>query len=114
MDTVPKQSTRALRKGALVFYGGRGGGLFLGVAETIVGLLLCCIMGIVQCLFNLTSFLVIAPVRNNKKLPMGDSSAADMIRRRDTHAHDDYRYPWGRVLGALIFNSTWKLPGVTR
>ena len=93
--------------------GGGGGGCFLVLRKPLL-VCFCVVLWVLFSVFSILLHLVIAPVRNNKKLPMGDSSAADMIRRRDTHAHDDYRYPWGRVLGALIFNSTWKLPGVTR
>lgn len=81
------------------------GWLFPGVAESIVGLLLCCVMGIVQCL-SILRHLVIAPVRNNKKLPMGDSPAADVIRRRDVHAHDDYRYPYSNAISLLEIYKT--------
>ena len=41
--------------------------LFLGVAETIVSSLLCCGVGIVQCLFNLLYYVI--GVRNTKKPP---------------------------------------------
>ena len=41
--------------------------VFLGVAETIVGQLLCCGVGIVQCLFNLLYYVI--GVRNTKKPP---------------------------------------------
>ena len=45
-------------------------GVFLGVTETIVDLLLCCSVGFVQCLFNLLlRHLVIGPICNTKKLP---------------------------------------------
>ena len=42
--------------------------VFLGVAETIVSSLLCCGVGIVQCLFNLLYYVI--GVRNTKKPPM--------------------------------------------
>ena len=41
--------------------------VFLGVAETIVSSLLCCGVGIVQCLFNLLYYVI--GVRNTKKPP---------------------------------------------
>ena len=40
--------------------------MILGVVETIIGSLLCCGFGIGQFLFNRR--LVVAPVRNTKKL----------------------------------------------
>ena len=40
-------------------------GVFLGVAETIVSSLLCCGVGIVQCLFNLLYYVI--GVCNTKK-----------------------------------------------
>ena len=43
-------------------------GVFLGVAETIVCQLLCCGVGIVQCLFNLLYYVI--GVRNTKKPPI--------------------------------------------
>ena len=42
--------------------------VFLGVAETIVSSLLCCGVGIVQCLFNLLYYVI--GVRNTKKPPI--------------------------------------------
>ena len=42
--------------------------MFLGVAETIVSSLLCCGVGIVQCLFNLLYYVI--GVRNTKKPPI--------------------------------------------
>ena len=42
--------------------------MFLGVAETIVSSLLCCGVGIVQCLFNLLYYVI--GVRNTKKPPV--------------------------------------------
>ena len=42
--------------------------VFLGVAETIVCSLLCCGVGIVQCLFNLLYYVI--GVRNTKKPPI--------------------------------------------
>ena len=44
-----------------------GNGVFLGVAETIVSSLLCCGVGIVQCLFNVLYYVI--GVRNTKKPP---------------------------------------------
>ena len=41
--------------------------VFLGVADTIVCQLLCCGVGIVQCLFNLLYYVI--GVRNTKKPP---------------------------------------------
>ena len=32
--------------------------MFLGVVENIVGLLLCCVVGIVHCLFNLLYYVI--------------------------------------------------------
>ena len=43
---------------------------FLGVSEAIVGSLLCCGVGIVDCLFNPLYYVIFdRTIRNHKKLP---------------------------------------------
>ena len=44
--------------------------LFLGVVETIVGLLLCCSVSTVQCISNVLYYVISASIPNSKKLPL--------------------------------------------
>ena len=63
--------------------------VFLGVAETIVSSLLCCGVGIVQCLFNLLYYVI--GVRNTKKPPFYNRLLLDLSYRFLTLLSSDGR-----------------------